>query len=263
MVRMVSMVASGAAAPTAWPRNGADASYPWSFSGRFWFRPALVRAPPEDALPDGVSAVAALGWTLGGVVTLEYDESPVGAYREYVTMGALVTKRGAVGQWGSRLCVSTPTAEAVCREVWGVPAQLADIELCEEGEALAVEQPPPPSTGAEYYDGDGADGAAPVPIRVSGWAATRSAAAGATPMGGLPVLWTPQIKALWAPLVPLPADGGAAAAALNLHNLRLSASGVRLHWCPQPSSDELGVPLGVGLSADGLLIEISEKEGEL
>ena len=107
--------ASGAAAPTAWPRNGADASYPWSFSGRFWFRPALVRAPPEDALPDGVSAVAALGWTLGGVVTLEYDESPVGAYREYVTMGALVTKRGAVGQWGSRLCVSTPTAEAVCR----------------------------------------------------------------------------------------------------------------------------------------------------
>ena len=130
-------------------------------------------------LPDGVSAVAALGWTLGGVVTLEYDESPVGAYREYVTMGALVTKRGAVGQWGSRLCVSTPTAEAVCREVWGVPAQLADIELCEEGEALAVERPPPPSTGAEYFDGDGADGAAPVPIRVSGWAATRSAAAGA------------------------------------------------------------------------------------
>ena len=151
--------------------------------------------------------------TLGGVVTLEYDESPVGAYREYVTMGALVTKRGAVGQWGSRLCVSTPTAEAVCREVWGVPAQLADIELCEEGEALAVERPPPPSTGAEYYDGDGADGAAPVPIRVSGWAATRSAAAGAAPIGGLPVLWTPQIKALWAPLVPLPADGGAAAAA--------------------------------------------------
>ena len=82
-------------------------------------------------------------------------------------------------------------------------------------------------------------------------------------MGGPPVLWTPQIKALWAPLVPLPADGGAAAAALNLHKLRLSASGVRLHWCPQPSSDELGVPLGVGLSADGLLIEISEKEGEL
>ena len=63
--------------------------------------------------------------------------------------------------------------------------------------------------------------------------------------------------------MPLPADGGAAAAALNLHNLRLSASGVRLHWCPQPSSDELGVPIGVGLSADGLLIEISEKEGEL
>ena len=48
---MVRMVASGAAAPTAWPRNGIDASYPWSFSGRFWFRPALVRAPTPRQIP--------------------------------------------------------------------------------------------------------------------------------------------------------------------------------------------------------------------
>ena len=41
----------------------------------------------------------------GGVVSLEYDASPVGPYREYVTMGSLVTKRGALGQWGSRLFV--------------------------------------------------------------------------------------------------------------------------------------------------------------
>ena len=48
----------------------------------------------------------------GGVVSLEYDASPVGPYREYVTMGALVTKRGAVGQWGSRLFVRSGAAPA-------------------------------------------------------------------------------------------------------------------------------------------------------
>ena len=41
----------------------------------------------------------------GGVVSLEYDVSPVGPYREYVTMGSLVTKGGTLGQWGSRLFV--------------------------------------------------------------------------------------------------------------------------------------------------------------
>jgi hypothetical protein len=37
----------------------------------------------------------------------------VGPYREYVTMGALVMKRGAVGQWGRRLFVNTPAAAEV------------------------------------------------------------------------------------------------------------------------------------------------------
>ena len=48
--------------------------------GRLWFRPAFVRAPDPSSLPAGVSAVALLGWTIGGVVALEYDESPVGPY---------------------------------------------------------------------------------------------------------------------------------------------------------------------------------------
>ena len=37
----------------------------------------------------------------------------VGPYREYVTMGALVAKRGAIGQWGRRLLVNTPAASEV------------------------------------------------------------------------------------------------------------------------------------------------------
>ena len=45
------------------------------------------------------------------MVSLEYDLSPVGPYRQYVTMGSLVSKSGALGQWGSRLCgIAAPSA---------------------------------------------------------------------------------------------------------------------------------------------------------
>ena len=74
-----------------------SAEYPWSFDGRLWFRPALVKTP-EGPLPGDVRPLGVFGWTLGGVVYLEYDESPVGPYVEYVTMGSLVEKRGALDE---------------------------------------------------------------------------------------------------------------------------------------------------------------------
>ena len=197
-----------------------------------------------------MSAVSLFGWTVGGVVALEYDESPVGPYREYVSMGAVVTKRGALGQWGSRLYVSSAPAEAICKEVWGVPAETAEIEFVEAGEGLRVDQPPPPT---------GPEGAAT--IRVGGWEATRSG--GAALRGGLPVLWTPQVKALWAPLVPLPTDASAGGRDLALHPLRLSATSLRLQWCGQAPSHDLGTSLPVGLTVDGVRIEIGREKGKL
>ena len=164
-------------------------------------------------------------------------------------MGSLVTKRGALGQWGSNLYVSTAAAEEVCQRTWGVPAQLADITFLEEGAALQVDRAP------QQLESRGAQ-----PIVVSGWEATRNAAEGAPKRGGLPVLWTPQIKALWAPLVPLPAP--ASAASLELHMLRLSASSLRLSLCGQRSSPELGTPLGIGLSVDNVRIEIGPPKAE-
>ena len=224
--------------------NGVSERFPWRFDGRLWFRPAFVRAPDPTALPAGVRVLSLFGWTLGGNVCLEYDESPVGPYVEYVTMGALVSKRGAVGQWGSRLFVSTDPAEEVCRRVWDVPAEVARISFEETGDSLQVDAPP----ALASLDG------APETIRVSGWATTRSShGEDANRVGGVPVLWTPSIKALWAPLVPLPADGEG----LPLHDLRLSASSLRLQVCAQSPSDLLGVPLPVGLSVDGLRIEIA------
>ncbi|KAL1530958.1 hypothetical protein AB1Y20_001849 [Prymnesium parvum] len=223
--------------------NGVDPAFPYRFEGRLWFRPALVRAPTE--LPEGLAALSLFGWTVGGVVALEYDISPVGPYLEYVTMGSLVTKRGALGQWGSDLYVSTAAAEEVCRRVWGVPAQHAHIAFANTSAPLRVELPPRAA-------------ACRAEVSVAGWAAVRTAAPSAARRGGLRVLWTPRLKALWAPLVPLPA----APRQLQLHALRLSAGSVRLVSCGQPPSDALGVPLGVGLTVDALRIEIGPQLDE-
>ena len=245
-----------------WPENGRDAEYPWCFTGRLWFRPALVRVTSsEDASdpkpPPSVSIVNLFGWTIGGTVSLEYDTSPVGPYREYVTMGAVVSKRGALGQWGSRLYVSTQTAEDVCVDVWGVPAQVADIDFV-EGDASSLRVETAPSkliTGVKQR------------IEVAGWSKTRvlteEELSEAKPQGGLPVLWTPTIKALWAPLVPLPGSEDDGENALPLHKLRLSANALRLRFCPQSPSDSLGIPIPIGLVVDNVLIEIGRQEGEL
>uniref|UniRef100_A0A7S4JT39 Uncharacterized protein n=1 Tax=Odontella aurita TaxID=265563 RepID=A0A7S4JT39_9STRA len=263
--------------PVVGVENGVE-GYPWQFTGRLWFRPALVRVPKPassdagaGAVVDGneppppppsVSILSLFGWTVGGVVALEYDDSPVGPYFEYVTMGALVSKRGALGQWGSKLYVSTDVAQQVCEEVWGVPATRAEIDFTEESndgegkvQVLCVESAPQ-GTKSERQD-----------IVVSGWGSTRisgveDADCARYPPGGLPVLWTPTIKALWAPLVPFPSSDDDKDE-LPLHRLRLSASGVRLRLCGQPNSDELGIPLGVGLVVDNVLIEIARRGDSL
>ena len=253
LMLIVVLASSALRLPFTLPRlaatelNGVSEIYPWRFDGRLWFRPALVRAPTE--LPGDVSAVSLFGWTVGGVVALEYDESPVGPYREYVTMGAVVSKRGTLGQWGSRLFVSTKQAEEVCKRVWAVPAEVRPIEFGESGDNIRVDLPPALSSGE--------DGPRPAGISLSGWANTRSSAEGAPLRGGIPILWTPSIKALWAPLVPLPPGNGAEQ--MPLHDLRLSASSLRLQLCGQPASDALGVPLPFGLSVDGVRIEISRE----
>uniref|UniRef100_A0A7S0CAZ3 Uncharacterized protein n=1 Tax=Proboscia inermis TaxID=420281 RepID=A0A7S0CAZ3_9STRA len=231
--------------------NGTDDEYPWQFTGRLWFRPALVRTTDtEKMLPpgSGLSVINVFGWTIGGVVALEYDTSPVGPYREYVSMGAVVSKRGALGQWGSRLYVSTKEAEKVCEEVWSVPAEFADIEFDCDGEKLSVESPPDISSNNKQT------------IELTGWSATKVSSENAAVRGGIPVFWTPSIKALWAPVVPFPLGNAENVKALPLHRLRLSASSLRLHLCSQEPSELLGIPVGIGLSVDNVLIEISRQD---
>ena len=89
-----------------------------------------------------------------------------------------------------------------------------------------------------------------------------------SPPGGLPVLWTPSIKALWAPFVPFGRDVKNHPSEKDeflfpLHRLRLSASAVRLRLCGQEPSDLLGIPLGIGLVVDNVLIEIAPQSDML
>eukprot|EP00980_Cylindrotheca_fusiformis_P005726 scaffold1194_cov127-Cylindrotheca_fusiformis.AAC.3 len=238
--------------------NGVDSDYPWAFSGRLWFRPALVRVPsgPDDPRPPAsVTIINLFGWTIGGNVALEYDDSPVGPYREYVTMGATVYKRGSFGQWGSKLFVNTKAAEEVCQKTWRIPAVLANIVFSEDlSSTLKVENPP--STLKQQVQN----------IEVTGWKNTRilkdtEDTSKRTPSSGLPVIWTPSIKALWMPFIFLPSSKNDNSQ-LPVHRLRLSASAIRLKLCGQQPSDSLGIPIPIGLAIDNVLIEIARQDNE-
>ncbi len=209
------------------------------------------------------------------MVSLSFSSkaSPVGPYREYVTMSALVMKKGCIGQWGSRLYVSTKEAEDVCREMWGVPAELANIDFDEQREqsdsskntALHVTCPPNPKASKD------------INIRVEGWKNTRLlfkedyeyANFNPKRFGDIPVFWTPTIKALWAPFVPFASSDGSPDQGLPLHKLRLSASAIRLHWSGlkkeikvEDYSEEeynVGIPLGLSLIIDNVFIEIGTR----
>jgi hypothetical protein len=252
--------------------NGLDASYPWRFEGRFIFRPSLVRVPSDiEDYPPCSKLISLFGYTIGGSVILEYDVSPVGPYREYVKMGGLValgrisvgesllggaeqTNILGLGQWGTKLYVSTQVAEDVCKEVWGVPAIVADIELEESGDILR--------------DGPDID-ASRRKFNLSGWMGTRIMTSTDTSdsinrFGNIPIFWTPTIKALWAP-VCLPSWGSSNEIdnkqALPVHKLRLSASAIELQFCErvknEQSSDE--IPLGLALVVDNVMIEIGRR----
>ena len=186
--------------------------YPWRFEGRFVFRPSMVRTSP-DTQPPAATLLSLFGYSLGGLVVLEYNVSPVGPYREYVTMGGIVgmgrmdvgdaaddgsnARTLGVGQWGTDLYVLTQAAEDVCRRAWGVPAEVADIRFVTGDRDCLADGP--------GEDGDRQDGSACRTFALAGWdehaRILGSRDEGAQRYGNIPIYWTHTIKALWAPLL--------------------------------------------------------------
>jgi hypothetical protein len=266
-------------------RPGDDNDYPYQFTGRLLFSPSLV--PTNTATEilgknhPTVTILSFLGYTLGGSVALEYDTSPVGPYKEYVTMSSLVAKNGMIGQWGSRLFVSTQEAEDVCRDIWGVPAELAQIDFHEEN--MHGNSDSRLETTACCAPANSTQRAMPQRIVVQSWKDTRvlkQPKDTTKRWGNVPVYWTPTIKALWLRYTPFPnsdahqedivpkqqnsMEADERGGMLPLHKLRISASAIRLRWSGwNGESEEGSVPLGVGLVVDNVLIEIGNRCGNL
>ena len=248
---------------TVGERNGLDEEYPWRFEGRFIFRPSLVRITPSSSSPPSANLLSLFGYSLGGSVVLEYDVSPVGPYREYVTMGGVVglgqvsvgetNKRLlGVGQWGTDLYVSTQVAEDVCKQVWGVPAQVANIDFDEDGNI--IEDGPDSEAASQSKRNKKV-------FQLKGWNNTRILSAEETKrFGNIPIFWTPTIKALWAPIsFPNISNKVTQEELLPVHKLRLSAGALRLKQCKKNQPSEGEIPIGLALVVDNVLIEIGEQ----
>jgi len=265
--------------------------YPHVFTGRLWFSPAIVRIPSSTRAHPNISFLSLWGYTLGGTVVLEYDTSPVGPYYEYVTMSSLVyyspnssscsslsnVLSMGIGQWGSRLYVSNAQAEVICKTIWGVPAETANIQLIPEGHSLCIQSRP---------DRNEFNTSTIQNILVSGWKHTRKnqqqnqlqqndpshKQEERRKWGPLYIQWTPTIKALW--LSPFSSTKSSTTTTtisssdtstntninpLPIHDLRLSASSIHLHidFFSKNTQESVWIPLGVNLVVDNVMIEIS------
>jgi hypothetical protein len=247
--------------------NSKDDEYPWYFRGRAMLRPALVRVPNTSNLSQqeqNLMVLSVFGWTLGGTVILEYDESPVGKYREYVDLGGLAIinhrtssmskQRWMIGQYGSRLSVSTQSAEKLCQQVWDLTAEPADIKLIDD-----------------TLDGLNAvalltnEGAGRRVLAAQGWNILRKGEDSNTQsLRSLPLLWTPKIKAIWTAFLSLRtsfqnSDSAADArcSSLPLHRLRISGNVKVLINQFQSAGVQENIPLGFDIALQNMLIEIS------
>ena len=85
------------------------------------------------------------GYTLGGIFCVEYEDSPIGPYREVAVLSSLVglapspLRFPAIGAWASHIFVdSSQVAVDYGREIWGLPATRMAIQFVPDGDDPAV-----------------------------------------------------------------------------------------------------------------------------
>eukprot|EP00466_Bigelowiella_natans_P003107 jgi/Bigna1/70813/fgenesh1_pg.13_\ len=68
------------------------------------------------------------GWTLGGVFVVEWQDSPIGYYREVAVLSGLIARGFEIGAWASHIVVSSDAAVDTGRRVFGLPAYKGSID---------------------------------------------------------------------------------------------------------------------------------------
>ena len=233
-------------------------------TGRCIFVPSLVQNDSSNLPNSDLVLLNVAGWTVGGTVVLEYDSSPVGYYREWVTLGGLALyprqtgdqQSFLVGQFGSNLYVSKPQAQTLCETVWGLIAKGANIQLVEQADGQ-------PCVALESTQGPGTKRLA---LTASGWENAKKGSILSFKNVGL--LWTPTIKAIWTCLLQLPrgqkapdnnGDEKNSFVSLPLNRLRLSGNvrPAKFDIRSAPNEQSSAIYFGLGLAVEDLVIEIS------
>uniref|UniRef100_A0A7S0GBL4 Uncharacterized protein n=1 Tax=Proboscia inermis TaxID=420281 RepID=A0A7S0GBL4_9STRA len=122
---------------------------PYTFTNaRILYQPTIIpvsaaRACTAPVSDGGLKLLSLLGYTLGGVFCVEWNDSPVGYYREVAVLSGLVVrlspKGGGLGAWASHILVTTDDAVDAGVDVFGLPAILGTVEFAavdEENSAL-------------------------------------------------------------------------------------------------------------------------------
>ena len=122
---------------------------PWSFQARrifYQFQAIPVNnareyCPPCNNSQNNLLQLLSVGgYTLGGIFCLEYDDSPIGPYREVAILSSLVAQLPSppsvwvpsIGAWASHIFVDSRDAAEYGKEFWGLPATVMPIQFSDD-----------------------------------------------------------------------------------------------------------------------------------
>lgn len=116
---------------------------PWSFqASRIFYQfqaipsdNARTFCPPcSGELQSPLTLLSVGGYTLGGIFCVEYEDSPIGPYREVAILSSLVARVPAIaiGAWASHIFVDSQDAADYGRDYWGLPATVVPIQFADD-----------------------------------------------------------------------------------------------------------------------------------
>lgn len=139
-------------------RAGTVPDPPWEFQARRIYYQFLAipsetaqkYCPPCRKIHDGENSgnnkkspliiLSLGGFTLGGIVCIEYENSPIGPYREVAILSSLVgswrspLQLPAIGAWASHIFVDLEDAAVYGEKFWGLPASVVPIQFSSSGD---------------------------------------------------------------------------------------------------------------------------------